>query len=177
MSVAYGFEHSDRRWLPDRPALDGMGGSFSAVRSPVGRVQADFTPTSAPNRVAALIGYGTKDPLPPYRIYGLWRPLNRRPLQDAPLALAKASSVTTSELVPNAIIYPDRRVETDANLHRHRHQWVYFPAMQCDEVLLFLHYDSKSSPHITVPHTAFEDPTSPPDAEPRESLEMRILVF
>lgn len=176
-SAAIVFDHTYRRRLPDRPPLDGTGGSFSTVRTPVGRVHADFTPNSAPNRVAALMGYGTKDPLPPYRIYGLWRPLNRRPLQDAPLALAKVSSVTTSELVPNAIIYPDRRGETYAILHSHRHQWFYFPAMQCDEVLLFLHYDSKSSPHITVPHTAFEDPTSPPDAKPRESLEMRILVF
>lgn len=176
-SEAIVFDHTYRRRLPDRPHLDGTGGSFSKVRSPVGRVHADFTPRSAPNRVAALMGYSAEDPLPPYRIYGLWRPLNRRPLHDAPLALAKASSVTTSELVPNAIIYPDRRGETYAILHSHRHQWFYFPAMQCDEVLLFLHYDSKSSPHITVPHTAFEDPTSPPDAEPRESLEMRILVF
>jgi hypothetical protein len=26
-------------------------------------------------------------------------------------------------------------------------------------------------------HTAFEDPTSPPDARPRESIEIRTLAF
>jgi hypothetical protein len=26
-------------------------------------------------------------------------------------------------------------------------------------------------------HTAFDDPTSPPDAAPRESIEIRTLVF
>jgi hypothetical protein len=103
--------------------------------------------------------------------------LNKRPLQDAPLALASASSVTMHELVPNALVYPDRRGETYAILHSDRHEWFYFPDMQRDEVLLFLHYDSSASPHIPVPHTAFEDPASPTDAEPRESLEMRILVF
>ena len=177
VSHAIVFDHTYRRRLPGRPPLDGTGGSFSEVRTPVGRVHADFTPYSAPKRVAALMACGPDDPLPPYRIYGLWRPLNTRPLQDAPLALAAASSVTTHELVPNALVYPDRRGETYAILHSDRHEWFYFPAMQSEEVLLFLHYDSSASPHIPVPHTAFEDPASPPDAEPRESLEMRILVF
>lgn len=176
-SQAIVFDHTYRRRLSGRPPLDGTGGSFSEIRTPVGRVHADFTPSSAPKRVAPLMARDADDPLPPYRIYGLWRPLNKRPLQDAPLALASSSSVTAHELVPNSLIYPDRRGETYAILHSDRHEWFYFPDMQRDEVLLFLHYDSSASPHIPVPHTAFEDPASPPDAEPRESLEMRILVF
>jgi hypothetical protein len=28
-----------------------------------------------------------------------------------------------------------------------------------------------------MPHTAFEDPTTPPDVLPRESIELRALVF
>jgi hypothetical protein len=28
-----------------------------------------------------------------------------------------------------------------------------------------------------APHTAFADPTTPPDAPPRESIELRTLVF
>ncbi len=28
-----------------------------------------------------------------------------------------------------------------------------------------------------APHSAFADPTTPPDAPPRESIELRTLVF
>jgi len=171
------FDHTYRRRLTHRPPLDGTGGSFSTIRTPVGRVHSDFTPFSAPRRIASLFGQNPDDPLPPYRIFGVWRPLNQRPLQDAPLALAAAYSVTSDELVANAIVYPERRGETYAVLHNKHHQWFYFPEMERDEILLFLHYDSVCSEHPAVPHTAFEDPGSPPDAEPRESLELRMLVL
>lgn len=176
-SQAIVFDHTFRQRAPDRPPLDGSGGSFSKVRTPVGRVHADFTPHSAPRRIAALLGVGPDDPLPPYRIIGLWRPLNRGGLQDAPLALAAADSVRPEELVPNAIVYPERRGETYAVLHSERHRWYYYPRMERDEALLFLHYDARSGSVRTVPHTAFEDPDTPPDAEPRASVEMRVLVI
>lgn len=171
------FDHTYRQRAPGRPPLDGLGGSFSAVRSPVGRVHADFTPRSAPARIAGLLGLTRADPLPPYRIVGLWRSLNPQPLNDAPLALASAPTVDPADLVPNAIVYPDRRGETYAVLHNARHRWFYYPAMEDDEALLFLHFDSRYAQAGTVPHTAFEDPTSPADAAPRHSLEMRALVL
>lgn len=176
-SQAIVFDHTVRQRAPGRPPLDGSGGSFSTVRTPVGRVHADFTPRSAPRRIAALLGLGPDDALPPYRIIGLWRPLNRGPLLDAPLALAAADSVSTDELVPNAIVYPERRGETYALLHSERHRWFTYPAMRRDEALLFLHYDARSGSVRTVPHTAFEDPQTPTDAEPRASVEMRVLVI
>ena len=30
---------------------------------------------------------------------------------------------------------------------------------------------------VYTPHTGFEDPTTPPDAKKRESIELRALVF
>ena len=41
------FDHTLRRRAAHRPTLDGLGGSFAAVREPVGRVHADYTPMSA----------------------------------------------------------------------------------------------------------------------------------
>jgi len=40
-------------------------------------------------------------------------------------------------------------------------------------------YDSKEDGSVSIltPHTAFEDPSTPPDALPRESIELRALVF
>jgi hypothetical protein len=52
--------------------------------------------------------------------------------------------------------------------------------MTRDEAILIKNYDSAASQLSVAPyslHTAFDDPTSPPDAAPRESLETRALVF
>jgi hypothetical protein len=50
--------------------------------------------------------------------------------------------------------------------------------MQPDEALLLKCYDSATDGRARfAPHTAFEDPTTPADAQPRESIEIRTLVF
>jgi hypothetical protein len=50
--------------------------------------------------------------------------------------------------------------------------------MRPDEVLLVKCYDSlKDGRARFAPHTAFVDPTAPPDARLRESIELRTLVF
>jgi hypothetical protein len=50
--------------------------------------------------------------------------------------------------------------------------------MQADEVVLIRCYDSalQGAKRFSA-HTGFDDPTTPPDAPPRESLEVRMLVF
>jgi len=50
--------------------------------------------------------------------------------------------------------------------------------MQADEAVLIRCYDSSLSGAARCSaHTGFDDPTSPADAPPRESLEVRMLVF
>ncbi len=50
--------------------------------------------------------------------------------------------------------------------------------MQSDEVVLIRCFDSAAQGAARFSaHTGFDDPTSPPDALPRESLEVRTLVF
>jgi hypothetical protein len=50
--------------------------------------------------------------------------------------------------------------------------------MQPDEALLLKCFDSATDGRARfAPHTAFEDPTAPSDALPRESIEIRTLVF
>ena len=50
--------------------------------------------------------------------------------------------------------------------------------MSPDEVLLLKIHDSAGDgiARLTA-HSAFDDPTSPPDARPRRSIELRSLVF
>ena len=57
-------------------------------------------------------------------------------------------------------------------------RWYYFPDMERDEVILIKGYDSETDGRARfAPHTAFDDPTSPPDAPARESIEIRTLAF
>jgi hypothetical protein len=50
--------------------------------------------------------------------------------------------------------------------------------MQRDEALLLKCYDSAADGRARwTAHTAFDDPTSPPDAAPRESIEARTIAF
>ena len=55
------FEYTLRRRAANRSPLDGPGGSFAAVREPVGRVHADYTPMSAPIRLNHVIGEETAE--------------------------------------------------------------------------------------------------------------------
>jgi hypothetical protein len=50
--------------------------------------------------------------------------------------------------------------------------------MRRDEALVFKVFDSEKDGRARfTPHTSFEDPTSPPNAVPRQSVEARALVF
>jgi hypothetical protein len=50
--------------------------------------------------------------------------------------------------------------------------------MTPDEALLLKCFDSIQDGRARfTAHTAFEDPTAPPDAPARESIEVRALVF
>ena len=50
--------------------------------------------------------------------------------------------------------------------------------MRRDEAMVFKVYDSlKDGRARWTAHTAFDDPTSPPNARPRESIEIRTLAF
>jgi hypothetical protein len=58
------------------------------------------------------------------------------------------------------------------------HRWYYFPDMDVSEALLLKCYDSETDGRARfLPHSAFDDPTSPPDAPPRESIEVRTIAF
>ena len=179
------FDHTLRRRAPGRPPLDGAGGSFAAVREPVGRVHGDYTSTSAPMRLRQVLGVAEAESRlrRRYAILGLWRPINAQAILDAPLALCDARSVGPEDLVRNELVYPDRRGETLIGKHNPRHQWFYFPLQHRDEVTVFKNFDSAAGTDGTdgiagtVPHTAFDDPNTPADATPRESIELRAFAF
>ena len=55
---------------------------------------------------------------------------------------------------------------------------MYFPLMQASTALLLKTYDSATDGRCRfMGHSAFEDPTTPPDAPKRESIEVRTMAF
>ena len=57
-------------------------------------------------------------------------------------------------------------------------RWYYFPQMRADELVLIRCFDSaRQGPARFSAHGAFDDPQTPADAPPRESIEVRTLVF
>ena len=167
------FDHTVRRRVPgseDRRA--------NALRQPVPRVHVDHTARSGPQRVRDLLSEEADQLLlGRVQIINLWRPI-RGPLRDAPLAVCDARTVKPEHLVATDLIYPNRVGETYSVTFDPGHRWFYVPDMNVEDVLLLKCYDSETDGRARfTPHTAFTDPNTPPDAVPRESIELRTLVF
>jgi hypothetical protein len=74
--------------------------------------------------------------------------------------------------------YPTRVGQTYRLKHNPQHRWFYFPRMKRDEAVVFKVYDSLTDGRARfTPHTAFDDPTTPPGAPPRQSIEARAFAF
>ena len=110
-------------------------------------------------------------------IINLWRPI-RGPVLESPLALCDAQSLSEENLVASDLKYRDRTGETCSITYNPNQRYYYFPKMQADEPVLIRCFDSaRYGAARFSAHTGFDDPNSPPDAPPRESLEVRTLVF
>ena len=166
------FDHTVRRRVP------GAEDRRDGLRQPVSRVHVDHTKASGPQRVRDLLADEADELLRGrLQVINLWRPI-RGPLLDAPLALCDARSVAAKDLVASDLVYPNRIGETYAVRYDAAHRWYYIPAMAADEALLIKCYDSLTDGRARfAPHSAFLDPTTPEDAPPRESIEIRTLVF
>lgn len=159
------FDHTIRRADP------------TANRSPVQRVHIDQTTASAQARVRHhLPGPEAEELLNGrVRIINVWRPLNG-PVQSFPLAFADSASVGDDAIVPVEHRYPDRTGQTAAIKHTDGQRWWYLSGMEDTERLLLQCFDSEGS-GARVPHSAFVDPRTPVGARPRESIEVRALIF
>ena len=166
------FDHTIRRRVPG--AEDRSG----AARQPVARAHVDHTERSGPRRVRDLLPDEAEALLRGrVQIVNLWRPI-AGPVRDMPLAVCDAASTAPGDLVASDLIYPDRRGETYQVRFNPAHRWYWLPEMTTEEALLLKVYDSaREGPARFSPHTAFADPGAPPDAPPRQSIEIRALLF
>jgi hypothetical protein len=150
------------------------------VRLPVGSVHNDFTLRSAPQRVRDLLAPDEAEARLEKR-YGsinVWRPI-RGPVETKPLVICGYESIDDEDLVAAERHYPDGRIGGIYYLvHNPKQRWYYFPRMERDEVVLLKCFDSLTDGTARwTAHGSFDDPNSPPDATPRESIEIRTLMF
>jgi hypothetical protein len=150
----------------------------NGAHEPVKFAHNDYTIKSGPQRVRDLVP-DEADRLLRHRfaLINLWRPI-RGPVEESPLAVCDAHSIAQRDFVPTDLKYRDRIGEVYSLAFNPNHRWFYFPQMQRNEALLLKCYDSMEDGRARFSaHSAFEDPTSPPNARARESIEARTLVF
>lgn len=148
------------------------------IKEPARRVHNDYTEKSGPQRVRDLLPEEADALLKRrFAVVNVWRPI-RGPLLDAPLALCDARTMAPEDFVATDLKYPNRTGEIYSVAFSPNHRWYYFPRMQRDEAVLIKCYDSARDGRARfTAHGAFDDPTTPTDAPPRESIEARTLAF
>jgi hypothetical protein len=128
-----------------------------------------------------------------FAIINVWRNIVQEPVVTHPLALCDASSVRPEDLVVFEIHYHDRIGENYFAKHADSHQWYFYPGLTRDEALLIKQWDSfgelarsngahgdavaPEGPCTFSFHSAFEDPSTPPDAPERWSIEVRCVAL
>ncbi|EOO00962.1 putative 7alpha-cephem-methoxylase p8 chain related protein [Phaeoacremonium minimum UCRPA7] len=164
------FDHTIRRQPKDERTPGAQ------LRGPVFRVHIDQSYSASTNRVSYHLPDEAEELLKKrYQIINVWRPI--KTIYKDPLAIAEAHSVPDSDLVPAALVYPTRRGETYAVRPNPNHRWYFKYAQRPDEVTLIKCFDSLEDGRARrVPHSAFVNPNEEKN-EPRESIEVRALVF
>ena len=167
------FDHLQRRRVPGAARREP-----GVPPQPATRVHVDHTAKSGPQRVRDLLPEDAEELLRGrVQVINLWRPI-QGPLQDAPLAMCDARSIDPTDLVPSDLVYRHRVGETYSGTYNPAHRWYYVPEMRRDEALLLKCCDTKTDGRARfMAHTSFTDPTTAADARPRESIELRTLVF
>lgn len=165
------FDHTIRI---DEPGREGVG-----LREPVRYVHNDQTERAAVRRVRDHLPAQEAEQrlLKRFAIINLWRPIGG-PVWTTPLALCDAGSLEPEDFLASDLVYRDKVGETFSVRPNPAHRWYYYPHLRPEEALLLKIYDSRTEGVARAgAHTAFDDPTTPQDAPPRRSIELRALVF
>ena len=114
--------------------------------------------------------------------YNVWRAISGAP-QDVPLALCDARTVAGPELIKADAVFdppggaPEFSFEGYVVAHDPGHRWLWFSAMEPDEVIVCKTSESDPARAQCIPLVAFDDPAAPTDAPPRVSIEMRANCY
>ena len=151
--------------------------TIPGMPAPSRQVHNDHTVNSAPRRVRDHLPDEAEELLKGrFGIVNVWRPI-RGPVLDSPLALCDARTFSDDDLIASDLVYSHLRGETSSVEYKPGHRWHYFSEMQPDEAVLIRVHDSANDGRARLSfHTSFENPLAV-GAPPRESIEVRTLVF
>ena len=115
-----------------------------------------------------------------YMLINVWRPLAM--VESAPLALCDASTVSAKDMFDSEVIgglgsFGTRSLWGFNLAWAPGQRWYWVPHMQPWEALAFKLYDSDPGAVQFTAHSAFDDPNTPPDAAPRQSIELRTISY
>ncbi len=151
-----------------------------ALRPPAKIVHNDFIPQSAIQRVRDLLpAEETEVRLKKrYGSFNVWRPI-RGPVETAPLVICGYGDLRDEDLIVSERHYPDGRIGRIYHVaHNPAQRWTYFPHMMPDEAVVLKCYDSRTDGTARwTAHGSFQPPNKPANAAPRESVELRTMVF
>lgn len=167
------FDHTIRKRMPADLKVQ-----TTVQRPAVMLVHSDYTPRSGPQRVRDILP-DEADALLQRRVafYNVWKPLYQR-VEELPLAMCDTQTQVDEDLLIMELKYRERTGEIYVMRHSPQHRWMYFPHMEARHALLLKTYDSETDGRARfMGHTAFEDPTTPPGAPKRESIEVRTMAF
>lgn len=158
------------------------GGEDAKGGGPALSAHVDFNPAAVREWIGRVVPERAEE-LQRKRLVNInvWR--GTRPVHNYPLAVCDARTVAREDFLQVSLGKPEGgfRDGMPAGLnmaYSPRHEWYYYPDMQVDEALVFRLCDTADPDWKFTGHTAFEDPTSPPNSPPRESFEVRtIAVF
>lgn len=149
------------------------------LREPVSGVHNDYTEWSGPQRLRDLLPREEAEAYLRDRVavIQVWRPI-QAVVARSPLAMCDARSMAFDDLVAAERRHPNRIGEIYQVAFNPAQRWTYFSHMRRDEALVFKCYDSETDGRARfTAHASFEDPRSPADAPPRESIEVRALAL
>lgn len=168
--------------LASRPTPNGSGGGYGQG------IHADMCQTIEPvfRRMFSAGGNAGRPSAADrhFESINVWRstdPDHARPITMMPLALCSMPSVAAADVayidgVDTGDVRQYKKVVSQCIVHNPAQRWYYFPRLAPDEVLLFRQYDTRAeAPNMRqVFHTAVADPTTPPGAPMRSTIEVRM---
>jgi hypothetical protein len=152
---------------------------ISGARPTVKGVHNDYTERSAPVRLREIVGDEEAERRMKKRwaIIQMWRPIRGVVMID-PLGICDGRSIPQKGFIRVERRYKYRTGEVYHIAYDPAHVWYHFPQMTRDEALVFKVFDSDASkPSRFTAHSSFDDPNTPADAPPRESIETRTFAF
>lgn len=145
---------------------------------PAMHVHVDQSPAAVLNRIRLQLSKDADRLLRGrVRVLNVWRPLIDC-VEDWPLAVCDGTTIDTSDLVEADHV---RRHYTGSTMYvkfNPRQRFYYMSKQRRNEVLILKNFDSDRSKSASfAPHASFRHPQTPEIFIPRQSIEVRALVF